>query len=223
MQNKLQELKDLHEKGLITDEVYAEQQRVIVSSLIGAAENQEAPSQAATQGVIKAERPLWQQLLMSAFVVSAGVWILYQFSDQRGKDTINQIASHTGLGAQIIPWPDRADTVLRNLIPQNQQLLARSVQSIAHPTGTEPQFERFTVTKLNDQVQVEFVIAWKGGFVGNSYETTVLWEIDKNSHIAARVTSDSAMTEIDSRHKEVLDDFFRTKVYPSFYKGISSS
>lgn len=223
MQNKLQELKALHEQGLITDEVYAEQQKAIVSSHLSAEEKPTATAPEPPLIKPKVARPLWQQLLMAAFVVLAGIWILYQVSDRKGKDVINQLASETGIGTQVIPWSDRADTVLRTLIPQNQKLLAEAIQGITHPTGTAPQFDNFTVSKLDGRVQVEISVTWKGGFVGNRYKTAVLWEISESNHVSAKVTSDSAMTEINPKNKEALDDFFRAKVYPAFYRSISGT
>ncbi len=223
MRNKLQELRALHEQGLITDEIYADQQKAIVSAHLASEEKPSTKSATPSAEQLKASRPIWQKLLIAAFVVLAGIWILYQVSDRKGKDAINQLASQTGIGTQVIPWADRADTLLRSLIPNNQELLAKAIQGITHPTGTAPRFDGFTVSKLENRVQVEITVGWKGGFVGTAYQTSVAWEISESNHVSAKVITDSAMTEIGAKNKEALDDFFKTKVYPAFYRGISGT
>ena len=141
-------------------------------------------------------------------------------SGKEGKDSISQFASQTGVGTQVIPWRDRADTAARKLIERNKESIANAIQGIAHPTGKEAVLSTYTVSKLADRVLIDLKVEWKGGIVGNSYTTSVAWEIGEKGHIEAKVTIDSAMIAIDPKNKEMLDDYFRTKVYPAFFADI---
>lgn len=219
MQKQLQELKNLHTQGLISDDLYAEQQKAILATQLRYQTSEKI--EAAVTKEEKQKRPFWQAFLIACIVLFCGLWIIYQISDSKGKDAINRLASETGIGTQIIPWSDRAASVLNSLIPINEQVLADGVQGITHPTGTGAKFSSYSVSKLEDRVQVEIKVDWKGGFVGGDYQTTVAWEISEGNHVSAKVISDTAMTEIANENKEALDDFFRVKVYPSFYRSMT--
>ncbi len=78
----------------------------------------------------------------------------------------------------------------------------------------------YTVSKLADRILINLKVDWKGGIVGNPYITSVAWEIGEKGHIGAKVTIDNAMTAIDPKNKEMLDDYFRTKVYPAFFSDM---
>ena len=103
-----------------------------------------------------------------------------------------------------------------------KELIAKAIQGIAHPTGKEPVLSAYTVSKLADRILIDLKVEWKGGIVGNSYVTSVAWEIGEKGHIGAKVTIDSAMTAVDPKNKEMLDDYFRTKVYPTFFADMGS-
>lgn len=62
----------------------------------------------------------------------------------------------------------------------------------------------------------EMTVAWKGGFLGGEYSTTVAWEIAERSHVSAKVMSDSAVVAVEAKNEQLLDDYFRDKVYPAF-------
>ena len=153
-------------------------------------------------------------------VVLVGIWFIYHLSGKDGKDSISQFVSQTGVGTQVIPWRDRADTAARKLIELNKEQIASAIQGITHPTGKEPALSEYTVSKLADRILVNLKVDWKGGIVGTSYVTSVAWEIGEMGHIEAKVTLDSALTAIDPKNKEMLNDYFRTKVYPTFFSDM---
>lgn len=222
MQEKLKELKNLHSQGLISDEVYAQQQKDILNSNLQQ-ENKETNLQNNETNTSKKQLPWWQLLVIAVLIVLGTIWMLYKMSDKEGKDAINQFASQTGIGTQVIPWADRAETIASKLIEQNQQSLAKSIQNITHPSGEKPQFVNYRISKLSDRIQVEISVAWKGGFTGDDYQTSISWEVSESNHILAKVISDTAIIEVESKNKEALDDFFKTKVYPAFYSNISGN
>ena len=95
MQGKLRELREMHEQGLISSEVYSEQQKALLATHMMTDAGGSAETPKVQAALSKAGRPLWQQLLMAAFIALAGVWIFYTLSDRQGKDAINQFASQT--------------------------------------------------------------------------------------------------------------------------------
>jgi len=97
------------------------------------------------------------------------------------------------------------------------------VQGITHPTGKEPVLDRTTIAKLDDRILVELTVGWKGGVLGTRYKTTVAWEIAKANHVAAKVLTDSAPMAASAREKELLDEYFKVRVYPAFYSGVSGN
>jgi hypothetical protein len=220
IKNKLQELKEMHEDGLITAEVYSVQQKALLTAHMGSDNNTEPTAQSTVE---KPRRPIWQRLIIIIIIVLGGIWLLYKVSDRQGKDAINLFASHTGIGTQVIPWVDRADTVARKLVSQNEEIVAQAIQNIAHPTGKDPRLLSTSVSKLDGRILVEMLVGWKGGFLGNNYETSVSWEISEANHVFAKVISDSSITKIEQRNKEMLDDYFRTKIYPAFYNSLTGT
>jgi hypothetical protein len=223
LQTKLQELKSMHDQGLVTAEVYAEQQRLLLSEglkpneAIGSKVSQEASS------VTKVSASAWKSLGLVVVLIFGGIWFASKFGSQDTKDTVNQIASQTGISAQIIPWADRAETVARKLIELNEVMIAQAIQGIAHPSGKNPVLTKQLITKLDDRILLEITVAWKGGIVGTAYETAMTWEIARANHISAKIVADSAPTQISQTNKEILDNYFKTKVYPAFYKSVSGT
>jgi hypothetical protein len=150
------------------------------------------------------------KLAVVVVAVLIGLFVLYNMLGQEGKDTINEL----GLGKQVIPWVDRADTMSRNLIELNKDKIAAAIQGISHPTGKEPHMESYRVSRLNERILTEFTILWKGGFLGTDYITQVSWEFSKRQHENAKVIFDSAPTNVSQENAEMLNDYFRTKIYP---------
>lgn len=216
IQKKLQDLKEMHDKGLITTAVYEEQQKTLLSSNT---KNNFTPSPNSSSSFfdIKKNLSVLRKLLIVFLVVLASIWFFYKLSSQGGKDAIGQFASQTGIGTQVISWSDRADTAARRLIERNKQKIAEAIQGITHPTGSNPILTGVSTSKFSDRILVEIVVEWRGGVLGNQYSTTVGWEIGQNNHINAKVTLDSAIIGIEARNKDMLNEYFRTKIYPAFY------
>jgi len=154
------------------------------------------------------------QIAVLVIVVLGGIWFIYKISDQEQKDKINELVSVIGIGKQVIPWEDRADTMVRRLIERNKEALTNTIQGITHPSGQQPNLVDYKVSKLPGYIQVEFIVNWKGGFIGGEYNTTVVWEFDEKHHHNARVTFDSAYVQVFEEDKEKLNEYFRTNVYP---------
>jgi hypothetical protein len=223
LQAKLQELKSMHDQGLITAEVYATQQQSMLSQGLGAIAAAETSVPDEPSAPRSAGTSSWKWLVLVVVLVMGGVWFASNFGSRETKDAVNQLASQTGIGAQVIPWSDRAETAARKLIEINEATIAKAVLAITHATGTDPTLTKTSIAKLDERVIVELNVAWKGGIFGTPYQTTVTWEIAKANHVAARVLSDSALTEVSQSNKEALDNYFRTKVYPAFYADISGT
>jgi hypothetical protein len=158
------------------------------------------------------------KLAVVVVAVLIGLFGLYHVLGQEGKDTINEL----GFGKQVIPWVDRADTMSRNLIELNKGKIAAAIQGISHPTGKEPHIESYRVSKLNERILAEFTVCWRGGFLGTDYKTQVSWEFSKRRHENAKVIFDSAPTNISQGNAEMLNDYFRTKIYPVLIKDMEA-
>jgi hypothetical protein len=219
IQDKLQELKEMHAKGLISAEVYAEQQKSLLSSHMNT-NSASAPStaQAPTE---KPGWPMWQQVLALFLVVFGGIWVAYHFSNREGKDTINQVVARTGIGTQVIPWTDRADTAARGVLAQNANVLATSILNLTHQSGKEPTLIDSSVTKLPDSILVQMTVAWTGSaLMGGNYQIIVAWEINATNHVSAKIISDNCPWQATAEDKEKLNDYFRTVAYPGFYNTL---
>jgi hypothetical protein len=215
---KLKELKDMHDQGLITSAVYEQRQQVLLATEGPAADQQARDSQSAANGILvpKGNLTIVWRLIVAAAVILIGIWAVYSLSDRQTKDSISQFASQTGIGKQVIPWTDRAGTAARKLIELNKEKLATAIQVTTHPTGSSPSMANYTVSKLPDRILVEMTVAWKGGFTHDNYSTTVAWEIAEKDQVRARVTFDSALARVLPKNADELNEYFRTKVYPTF-------
>jgi hypothetical protein len=222
---KLQELKDMYEKGLITAAVYEQQQQTLLADTGSAGgtrgatrDRPAADSSSGLDAVLDPRKNLaaLRRMIIVGVAVLAGIWFIYSFAGRQTKDSIRQFASETGIGKQVIPWTDRADTAARKLIDWNKDKIATAIQGITHPTGTHPSMRGYSVSKLPTGILVEMSVAWKGGVLGGDYSTTVVWELAEKSEGHARVTFDSAMAQVQPRNAELLEEYFRTKVYPVF-------
>lgn len=210
-EKQLTELKSLHDKELISDEVYAERQREILAGAV-------RPRPLAPQEITK-QSSLGKPLVVTALVIGA-IWGAYKLSDQSTKDTVHTLAIASGVASKLVPWPDRAEPALRPFMSSNAGKIAGAIQAITHPSGKEPDLEEFDVAKLSDRVQVTIKVTWKGGFVGNKYETAVVWELTDSGHISATVLYDTALTQVADQNREQLDTYFRSQVYPAAFRSI---
>lgn len=229
IQNKLQELKEMHEKGLISSAVYEEQQKSLLATQLSNTEYKSSPAETAINSSQKSEFldakkgiSALSKIFAAFLIILGGIWLIFTLSGSEGKTAVSQFASETGIGTQVIPWPDRASAIASSLITENQQQIANSIQGITHPTGEEAMLHNFQVKKLNDAILIELNVSWKGGFLGGNYNTIVSWEINENGHVKAKVTNDNASVSIEPKNAEILDNYFYTKVYPAFIKSMGS-
>jgi hypothetical protein len=215
VQKKLLELKEMHEKGLISATVYEEQQKALLADSVN------SPRAASGGGLLDAKKNFrvlaWLAALVGA--VAVGTWALYSASDQEGRDLVNRVVAEAGV-ARVIPWPDRAETAARQLVEANKQKLADSILGITHPTGTTPVLSAASIGKFNERIRVELVVDWKGGFLGGQYTTTVAWDIGEKDHIKAAIISDTASIPVEEKNKQALDEYFKSGVYPAFFKDM---
>ncbi|MBS0417150.1 MAG: SHOCT domain-containing protein [Proteobacteria bacterium] len=218
---KLQELKQMHDGGLITAAVYEQQQQ----DLLAAASTRTTHPQSGLDAVFDPRKNLaaLKRILLIAVTSLAGIWLIYSFSGQQAKDSISQFASQTGIGKQVIPWTDRADTAARKLVELNKVGMASAIQAITNPTGSHPLMTKYGVSKLGEHIQVEMTVSWKGGVLGGEYNTTVVWEVGAESHLGAHVTFDSALANVKPRNAQLLDEYFLTKVYPTFVQDMGTT
>ena len=158
------------------------------------------------------------KLAVIVFVFLCTIFVIYQFSSQEVKDSINEL----GLGKQVIPWEDRADSIVRKLIDSNRADIASSVQSITHPSGNEPSLGDVRVSKLDGQLLVEIDVHWRGGILGTEYKTEVLWEFSQTKHGSAKVIFEDAPIGVSPSNAEQLNDYFRVKIYPVLYQDIDN-
>lgn len=220
MQAKLQELKELYEKGLITKEVYESQQQAV---LAGADYASTGKSDSGDFSDVKKNVSALAKLAIFGIAVLFGIYVVYSLSNREGKDAISEFASQTGIGKQVIPWSDRADTAVRAVVDANKQALADGIQAITHPTGKNPTFGGVKVDKFADHILVSIAVDWKGGLMGGSYQTVVTWDISDKDHREAKVTSDNAIYAVEQKNAVALNDYFRTKVYPAFYSFLGGN
>ena len=229
LEKKLQDLKEMHEKGLITSAIYEEQQKAMLvaqfANVSPKAETSLVPpvSPGETKsGFLDPQKnlSLLSKIFVGIFIVLGGIWLFFNLSGKEGKSAVSQFVADSGIGKQVIPWPDRAEAVANSLVQPNQQNIANAIQGIAHPTGKNPSLVSYRISKLNNSVIVEFQVSWQGGFVGNGYTTVVIWEISESNHVQARITDDTATVAVDANHARQLNDYFYSKVYPAFVEGM---
>ncbi len=221
IENKLQELKEMHEKALITSAVYEEHQKALLTNQLS---NDTTNANKSAASTVPASTNKSISTLLNLFIIFLSIlgciWFFYKVSGTEGKRAISQVVAETGVGKQVIPWPDRAEAVANSIITANQQNIANSIQKITHPTGKNPTLASYTISKLNDSIIVEFQVSWLGGLTENNYTTVINWEINDNNHVAAKVTQDSALVDVESKNANLLDNYFLTKVYPAFVQDM---
>ena len=115
---------------------------------------------------------------------------------------------------RLIPWTTKADIVARKLLEgESGENVAKSIQGIAHPTGTDAKFSRGDVLMVGDKMSVTIAADWRGGLSGGSYTTVVVWEFDERQHRGTQVLSDNAPFAVEAANLKQLDEYFRTQVY----------
>src|SRR6266702_4475325 len=127
IRGKLQELKEMYEKGLITAAVYEQQHKGVLAGAGGAASDRSATDYSSGMGAVldpKKNIAALRRLIILAVLGLAGIWLVYSLSGRQTKDSISQFASETGIGKQVIPWTDRADTAVRKLVELNKDKIA---------------------------------------------------------------------------------------------------
>ena len=217
VEQRLADLKKMRDKGLVTESVYEAQQKEILS---GSSAESDDQSKNATFLDPKKNFRILLKVATFAAVVLAGIWVVYHVVGRDGKDSISQFAAQTGIGKQVIPWTDRADTAARKLLEKNKAQIANAIQAITHPTGKSPEMNDIAISKLPDRILVNLKVGWKGGIIGGDYVTLVAWEIGEQGHLGAKVTMDTSVTGVDAKNNELLIDYFRTKVYPAFVTDV---
>lgn len=229
-QQKLQDLKEMHDKGLISTPVYEEQQKKFLAEPLRAEPTLKAPVRYPASSTSSTERSLDNPSIklvinvgLAIVLLVGGFWLVYKLSDQQGKEALSQFASETGLGRQVIPWADRAEAAANQLVAANHQQLATSIQGITHPSGQNPILTGPAVSKLNSSIVIRLPVSWGGGLTGNNYFTTVVWEVSEDGHVSAVVLQDTAPVPVAAQNAAQLNDFFRTSVYPELLATLGGS
>lgn len=119
-------------------------------------------------------------------------------------------------------WAVAAVAQLNGLIGRSGQNLAASIQQITHPSGNSPYLVSVNVLRLKDKMMVQITIGWRGGMLGNAYQTSLNWELDAETHITTKITGDTAMVGIEEANRQMLDNYFRDSVYPVFYSNMEA-
>lgn len=119
-------------------------------------------------------------------------------------------------------WMNAATLQLRGLMNGGAQNIATSIQGITHPSGNSAYLINYNVLNLGDHMMVQINVGWKGGFLGNAYQTSVNWEVSPAGNMGAKVVGDTAQIAIEQANHRALDDYFRQSVYPVFYSNMQN-
>lgn len=115
------------------------------------------------------------------------------------------------------PWVDRAILAVTRLMKSGEgERIARSIQQLTHPSGNNAQLRAYSVSPQGRRAVVLISTAWQGGVTGSNYVTDVVWELDEQGHVAARIGSDNAPFSVAASNARQLDDYFRGDVYSIF-------
>jgi hypothetical protein len=125
--------------------------------------------------------------------------------------------------AEVVPWPDRAETAARQFVEANAQQLANSIQRIAQPEGRQPQLTNLDFSKTGDRLLARIAVAWSDPSTRRGYAAWVYWEFGELGHVRAQVVSSSAPAKITAKNAALLEEHFREKIYPAVMRGIGSS
>src|SRR5690242_8283286 len=117
-------------------------------------------------------------------VLGISGWVIYTFVlNREGKKIVNVLASQTGVGRTVIPWHDRAESMLKVTLEKSQANLASTIQGICHPTGSKPSYGGSEIRRVGDAFSVNIKCNWKGGLLGTDYVTVVNWEFKESGHV----------------------------------------
>jgi hypothetical protein len=148
--------------------------------------------------------------LVSLAIVGALVYALIPGA----KETIDTVASHSGVVGKVVPWADRAETALRQMMDGSfGASMARTIRGITHPTGSDARLRSYDVRRMGDRISVRISTDWQG-LSDASYTTDVVWEFDEAHHIVAEVVSDNALFSVAAENARQLDEYFRREFYP---------
>ena len=153
-------------------------------------------------------------LLGIVLVLGISGFLVYKFVlNREGKKLVNVIATQTGVGRTVIPWADRAESVLKVTLDKSSGTLASAIQRICHPSGAKPTYGGSEIRRVGDGFSVNIRCNWKGGVLGTDYATVVNWEFKQSGHVRAVVTQDNSAFAVGSEEAKKLDEYFRTEVY----------
>ena len=123
-----------------------------------------------------------------------------------------------------VPWIERAEKVLPALLDgKNGELVATAILNFTHSQGLRPRMKTYEIRRMSDRISLLLVVNWEGSVMrdasGNPvvYATEVVWEFNERGHASAKVTADNGT--FGPGGAQPLDDWFRTKFYPSLYKA----
>lgn len=131
-------------------------------------------------------------------------------------------ATQSGVSQLNPKWAAVAIGQLNGLMSRSGQNLAASIQQITHPSGNSPYLMSANVLRLKDKMMVQITIGWQGGMLGNAYQTSLNWELDADTHIATKITGDTAMVGIEEANRKMLDSYFRDSIYPVFVNNMEA-
>ncbi len=88
----------MHDRGLISSEVYADQQKTLLAQGLGA-ENDPPPVRTDTKTLpsTAASGNLWKWLVVIVILLFGGIWFASKFGTRVSKGTVIQLASQTGI------------------------------------------------------------------------------------------------------------------------------
>lgn len=163
----------------------------------------------------RAKRGLLASLVLLAF----GAIVVYAVMPRGARDAVNEVASRVGVAGRVVPWVDRAETAVRNMLDGQDGAVASSIQTLTHPTGENPSLGGYVVRRVGDRLSVRISVNWQGGLVkmdgrGANYTTDVVWELSEAGHASTTIVSDTSAIKVSRANARRLDDWFRAEMYP---------
>lgn len=226
IQKKLEELKQMHEQGLISAVIYEEQQKALLAGqFAGSQTGDSKPIQSNEAGFLdlKKNAAVLKKVAIFLVLLALFLWVIYLMANGKDKEAMEQAMAQTGIGRQMIPWVDRAATLAGPMIETkgNKEIIATNIQTITHPTGDNPVLEGYEVKKIGNSLIIEFTVSWKGGMLGGKYNTVVDWEVNEGGHVKAAIVKDTAPFAVGKENAESLDGMFHQKIYPAFFNTLN--
>lgn len=180
-------------------------------------------SQGTVRPAVPAQPPVKPKrgLLASMALLVIGAIVVYSVLPRGAKDTVNAVASRSGVAGRVVPWAERADTALRQMLDgENGPIAARSIQALAHPAGTNPSLNGYEVRQLGDRVSARISVSWQGSLTGIVYTTEVIWEFSESGHGSATISFDNGPVGVFQADRARVDDWFRTSFFPVLYGNV---